>query len=66
MDKYELAEQVIDMLTVAELLETLEIDKETLVLDFLLDEVEAYADQLIDTMALAAEEYDDDSQSSRG
>ena len=62
MDKYELAEQVIDMLTVSEILETLEIDTETLVLDFLLDEVEAYADQLIDTMALAAEEYDYDCQ----
>lgn len=62
MDKYELAEQVIDMLTVSEILETLEIDTETLVLDFLLDEVEAYADQLIDTMALAAKEYEDDCQ----
>lgn len=60
MDKYELAEQVIDMLTVEELLETLEIDKETLVLDFLLEEIEAFSDQLIDTMALAAEEYEDD------
>ena len=62
MDKYELAEQVIDMLTVEELLETLEIDKETLVLDFLLEEIEAFSDQLIDTMALVAEEYSDDSQ----
>ena len=62
MDKYELAEQVIDMLTLEELLETIEIDKETLVLDFLLEEIEAFSDQLIDTMALVAEEYEDDCQ----